>query len=98
MSNTVSGKFFRTLPAIGLPMFPTPMKPTDVAMLVSSAGMIPRRRDNGASASLARRGCLRRRRPMPRAAGRLVDRLHAAVEDARHVADQRAGHDGVGAA
>src|SRR2546426_1287114 len=32
LSNTVRGKDFSTLPAIGLPMLPTPMKPTDVAM------------------------------------------------------------------
>src|SRR5436309_8475395 len=32
LSNTVRGKAFSTLPAIGLPMLPTPMKPTDVAM------------------------------------------------------------------
>src|SRR5437763_17215900 len=32
LSKTVSGKAFSTLPAIGLPMLPTPMKPTDVAM------------------------------------------------------------------
>src|SRR5690242_3638241 len=32
LSKTVSGNAFSTLPAIGLPMLPTPMKPTDVAM------------------------------------------------------------------
>src|SRR5438094_8972502 len=32
LSNTVRGKDFSTLPAIGLPMLPTPMNPTDVAM------------------------------------------------------------------
>src|SRR2546429_4960316 len=39
MSRTVIGNAFSTLAAIGLPMFPTPMKPTVTAIASSSAGI-----------------------------------------------------------
>src|SRR5438128_4399644 len=39
MSKTVIGNAFSTLAAIGLPMFPTPMKPTVTAIASSSAGI-----------------------------------------------------------
>src|SRR5262249_61437494 len=76
MSKTSMGNpAFRTFPAMGLPMFPTPMKPTDraIARLLDPDGEVDRLRgrgriapdgvvQTGSSERPARRGC-RLRRP-----------------------------------
>src|SRR5262249_62149505 len=71
MSKTSMGNpAFRTFPAMGLPMFPTPMKPTDraIARLLDPDGEVGRLRgrgsiapdgavQTGSSERPARRGC-----------------------------------------
>src|SRR5437763_221435 len=81
LSKTISGKDLSTLPAIGLPMLPTPMNPTGFAMC-SLLG-----RDD-TPARQARSAC----------GARTLTRSGRWWRIGRRVAQQRAGHDGMGPA